>query len=84
MLQPFQHLYDNPEDVPMIPPAVAEYLQARLNAGYLMQVGTVRWLMQQGFSEAYIAGFLGGCQYAVQAIDDTETTRKQQQEDGIR
>lgn len=84
MLQPFQQLYDNPEDVPMIPLDVAEYIQARLNAGYLMQVGTTKWLMAQGYSESYIAGFLAGCQYGVQLVDDAENIRKQLQEDGVR
>lgn len=84
MLQAFKQLMENPEDVPMIPTDVAEYLQARLNAGYLMQVGTTKWLQQQGYSESYIAGFLAGCQYAVQSIDDAESVRKQLQEDGLR
>lgn len=83
MLQPFKQLIENPEDIPMIPPNVAEYLQARLNPGYLMQAGTVRWLHEQGYSENHIMGFLAGVQYAIQTIDDTETIRKQLQEDDI-
>lgn len=84
MLQPFRNLVENPRDVPLIPRDVSEYLQARLNPGYLIQAKTVAMLHAQGFSESYIAGFLAGCQYAIQAIDDVDTVRAEDDEDGIR
>ncbi|AUV61739.1 hypothetical protein HOS76_gp45 [Pseudomonas phage Henninger] len=69
MLPIVQHYINNPDDVPDIPPASAEYLNVRLNASYLIATGSVDELRKQGYSEQYIAGFLDGCHSATEIVD---------------
>lgn len=80
MLTPFKKVMENPEDVPNIPRGVMEYLQVHFNAGFQIQLGQIAELKQQGYSEAFIAGFLSGLQYCAQTLDDCEAIRKEQQE----
>lgn len=80
MLTPIKKHMENPEDIPNVPRATMEYLQVQFNAGYALQSGLINRLKQAGWSETYLAGFLGGLQYASQTLDDMETIRKEQAE----
>lgn len=69
MLKQIRHYLDNPEDIPDIPPASAEYLEVRLNASYLIATGALDEMRKAGFSEQYIAGFMDGCHAATDIIE---------------
>ncbi|WMX18737.1 hypothetical protein YpEc11_25 [Yersinia phage vB_YpEc11] len=77
MLNPIKKVIENPDDIPNVPRGVIEYLQVQFNAGFYMQQGQAFKLKQAGYSEAYIAGFLGGLQYASQTLDDMEYQRRE-------
>lgn len=77
MLNPIKKVIENPDDIPNVPRGVVEYLQVQYNAGFFMQQGFVSKLKQAGYSEAYIAGYLGGLNYASQLLDDMEYRRKE-------
>lgn len=81
MLDALQHHFDNPEDIPAIPPASSQFLQARLNPAYLMRVGVLDNLRRGGFSEQAILGFLEGANAAVELIELMEQAQKQNAED---
>ncbi|MDU3349152.1 MAG: phage protein [Clostridium sp.] len=80
MLTPFKKVMENPEDIPNIPRGVMEYLQVHFNAGFVMNLGKVAELKQQGYSDAFVAGFLSGIQYCSNMLDDAEAVRKELQE----
>ncbi|QNJ57466.1 hypothetical protein [Pseudomonas phage Waldo5] len=80
MLKVIQHHIQNPDDIPSIPPASAEYLAVRLNASYLIATGVVDDLRKQGYSEGYIAGFLDGCNAAVEITDLMQESQLQKEE----
>lgn len=69
MLSQIQHYLENPEDIPPIPKATAEYLQARLNHSYLLRTGVLDDLRRGGMSEAAILGFIEGAAAAVEIIE---------------
>lgn len=69
MLDIIQHHIRNPDDIPDIPKASADYLAVRLNASYLIATGAVDELKKLGYSEQYIAGFLDGCNSAVEITE---------------
>lgn len=69
MLRQIQERINNPEDIPDIPHASAEYLNIRLNASYLIATGAIDELRKGGYSEAYIAGFIDGCNAATEVVD---------------
>lgn len=72
-LKQIQHLLENPNDVPDIPRAVKEYLQVTLNYTYLVKSGKLKNLAAiDGQSEAFIAGFIAGCDHAATTIDMME------------
>ena len=77
MLQPIHHLLNNPEDVPDVPRAVAEYLQVRFNYAYLEQSGHIGLMRANGCSESHILGFIQGLQYASNVIDEIEIRKEQ-------
>lgn len=77
MLKPLKNIIDNPEDLPRLSLHATEYLQAHLNGGFLMQSGVIQQLKTQGYSEAFLAGFLAGAQYGCQIIDDIEIARNE-------
>lgn len=81
MLTVLQHHLDNPEDIPAIPHASSQFLQARLNPAYLMRTGVLEDLRRSGFSEQAILGFLEGVNAAVELIELMEFAQRQSHED---
>lgn len=81
MLTALQHHLDNPDDIPAIPPAASQFIQARLNPAYLMRIGALEDLRRNGFSESAILGFLEGVTAAVEVIELMETAQEQRMED---
>lgn len=69
MLKQIQHYIQNPDDIPDISPASADYLNVRLNASYLISTGAVDELRKAGFSEGYIMGFIDGCNAATEIVE---------------
>lgn len=69
MLREIQHFIDNPDDVPDIPEASAQYLKVRLNPAYLMRTGVTDLLQKAGWSEGKIMGFLEGAAAAVEIVE---------------
>jgi len=80
LLKQIQHYIHNPEDIPDIPPASAEYLEVRLNASYLIATGAIDELRKAGYSESYIAGFIDGCNAATEIVELMQETQKQKEE----
>lgn len=80
MLKIIQHHIQNPDDIPDIAPAAAEYLAVRLNASYLIATGIVDDLRKQGYSESYIAGFLDGANAAVEITELMQEAQLQKEE----
>lgn len=81
MLAIIQHHIRNPDDIPDIPQASADYLNVRLNASYLLATGAVDELRKAGYSEGYIAGFLDGCNAATEIVELMQESQRQEQED---
>lgn len=79
MLAVIQHHIRNPDDIPDIPQRSAEYLAVRLNASYLIATGSVDELRKAGYSEQYIAGFLDGCNAAVEITELMQESQRQQE-----
>ncbi|UCS82769.1 hypothetical protein vBYenPRambo_026 [Yersinia phage vB_YenP_Rambo] len=77
MLKPINHLMKNPNDIPDIPRAVAEYLQVRFNYAYLEASGHIGLMRANGCSEAHILGFIQGLQFASNVIDEVELRKDQ-------
>lgn len=75
MLREIQHYIDNPDDIPDIPDASAQYLKVRLNPAYLMRTGITDMLQKEGWSEGKVMGFLEGCASAVEIIELMQSTR---------
>lgn len=71
-LKPIQHLLENPNDVPDVPRGVKEYVQVVLNYSYLSKSNKLESLRAAGFSEAFIAGFIAGCEHGSQTLDMME------------
>lgn len=69
MLKQIQHYIHNPDDIPDIPPASADYLSARLNASYLIATGALDDLRRAGYSESHILGFIDGCNAAIEIVE---------------
>ncbi len=80
MLAIVQHYIQNPDDIPDIAPASAEYLNVRLNASYLIATGMVDELRRSGMSEQFIAGFLEGCNAATEIIELMQDSQRQQED----
>lgn len=83
MLSIIQHHLNNPDDIPDIAPAAAEYLAVRLNASYLIATGVIDDLRKAGYSEQYIAGFMDGANAAVEVTELMQEAQKQQQEEDL-
>lgn len=60
MLQQIKTVFDNPDDVPEISQASADYLMARCNYSYLQRSGVLDDLRKAGYSENHILGFVDG------------------------
>lgn len=81
MLTQLQHHLENPEDIPAIPSAASQFIQARLNPAYLMRTGALDDLRRSGFSEQAILGFLEGVTAACEVIEQMEEAQRQRHED---
>lgn len=81
MLAALQYQLENPDDIPGIPEASSQFLQARLNPAYLQRLGTLDDLRRAGFSEPAILGFLEGVTAAVELIELMESAQQQRLED---
>lgn len=75
MLKEIQHFIDNPDDIPDIPDASAQYLKVRLNPAYLMRTGITDELTKAGWSEGKIMGFLEGAAAAVEIVEQMQEAR---------
>ncbi|AAP20525.1 DUF2717 domain-containing protein [Yersinia phage phiA1122] len=82
MLTPISQLLKNPNDIPDVPRATAEYLQVRFNHAYLEASGHIGFMRASGCSEAHILGFIQGLQYASNIIDEIELRKEQLRDDG--
>ncbi|WGH28291.1 hypothetical protein 10P302A_gene0031 [Pseudomonas phage 10P302A] len=80
LLKQIQHYIHNPDDIPDIAPASADYLNVRLNASYLIATGAIDELRRAGFSEAYIAGFIDGCNAATEIVELMQESQLQKEE----
>lgn len=83
MLKQIQHYIHNPDDIPDIAPASAEYLEVRLNASYLIATGAIDELRRAGYSEAYIGGFIDGCHSATEIVELMQETQKHKEESDV-
>lgn len=81
MLSQIKHYFQNPEDIPSIPPVSAEFLKVRLNMAYLIGSGALDQLRNQGWSESAILGFLEGVNAAVEVVELMERTHEERYED---
>lgn len=80
MLKAIQHYINNPDDIPDIPLASAEYLNARLNATYLIATGALDELRKLGYSEGHILGFIDGCNAATEIVELMQENQIQKEE----
>lgn len=69
MLNDIQAVISDPENIPDIPNASAQYLNVRCNASYLVRTGALDDLRRAGFSEAYILGFIDGLNSVTELIE---------------
>ena len=69
-------LQDERLKVPAISESAIQFLHIMFNASYASKVGVIHQLKQAGYSEAYIAGFLGGLQYCSDTMDSAIAKRK--------
>ncbi|NBK20418.1 MAG: DUF2717 domain-containing protein [Spirochaetia bacterium] len=81
MLTPFQQIQENPEDVPVLTERQRQGLQARFNAGWHFETGTVAKLKSVGYSEEFILGYLAGLTKASSLLDDFESIRENLKEE---
>lgn len=75
MLKEIQHYLDNPDDIPDIPDASAQFLKVRLNPAYLMRTGFTDEAHKAGWSEGKIMGFLEGAAAAVEIVELMQEAR---------
>ena len=80
MLDIINHHIRNPDDIPGIAPAAAQYLAVRLNASYLIATGAIDDLRKAGFSEQYIAGFIDGANSAVEITELMQEAQVQKED----
>lgn len=69
MIREIQAVWDDPENIPDIPNASAQYLKVRCNASYLIRSGAIDDLRKAGFSESYIGGFIEGLNAATEIVE---------------
>jgi hypothetical protein len=81
LLKQIQHHINNPDDIPDIAPATADYLNVRLNATYLIATGALDELRKAGYSEGYIMGFVDGCNAACEIVELMQETNHPQMEE---
>lgn len=81
MLTQLLHHLENPDDIPAIPHAASQYLQARLNPAYLIRTGALDDLRRAGFSEQAVLGFIEGVTAACEVIEQMERAQQQRHEE---
>ncbi|QVV96873.1 hypothetical protein [Kosakonia phage Kc166A] len=62
--------------VPAISDSAVQFLHIMFNASYASKLGVIRDLKLAGYSEAYIAGFIGGLQYCSDTLDSAMDKRE--------
>lgn len=81
MLRDIKYQLENPEDIPSISRAAADFLKARTNFAYLTRVGTLDELRKAGWTEAAILGFAEGAQLVTELIEQMDAAQEQLLED---
>jgi len=69
MLNDIQNLFDDPDNIPDIANASAQYIKVRCNASYLIRSGAIDDLRRQGYSENHILGFIEGMNATVELVE---------------
>lgn len=62
--------------VPAFSESAVQFLHTLFNASYASKLGIITDLKAAGYSEAYIAGFLGGLQYCSDTVDSAVAKRQ--------
>ena len=62
--------------VPQFSDSGVQFLHILFNASYASKLGVINDLKSQGYSESYIAGFIGGLQYCSDTLDSAVSHRK--------
>lgn len=76
MLQPYQLILEDPENVPVISGIQKEMLQARFSPSFQMLNGVQEFLKAKGHGPEYILGFLNGMAECSQMLDTFELVSK--------
>ncbi len=69
-------LVDERLKVPAFSESAVQFLHILFNASYASKLGIINQLKQAGYSEAYIAGFIGGLQYCSDTLDSAIAKRQ--------
>lgn len=64
-------------DVPNISQSAIQFLHVLFNASYAEKMGAMSLLKQQGYSDAFIAGFIKGLQYCSDTLDSAIAMRRE-------
>lgn len=62
--------------VPAFSESAVQFLHILFNASYAAKLGIINQLKTAGYSEAYIAGFIGGLQYCSDTLDSAIAKRQ--------
>lgn len=62
--------------VPAFSESAVQFLHILFNASYASKLGVINDLKAAGYSEAYIAGFIGGLQYCSDTLDSAVDKRQ--------
>lgn len=62
--------------VPAFSESAVQFLHVLFNASYASKLGVINDLKAAGYSEGYIAGFIGGLQYCSDTLDAAVAKRK--------
>lgn len=62
--------------VPAFSESAVQFLHILFNASYASKLGVINDLKAAGYSEAYIAGFIGGLQYCSDTLDSAVAKRQ--------
>ncbi|QDH94173.1 hypothetical protein Ro103_31 [Escherichia phage vB_EcoP-Ro103C3lw] len=62
--------------VPAFSESAIQFLHILFNASYASKLGVINDLKAAGYSEGYIAGFIGGLQYCSDTLDSAVAKRQ--------
>ncbi|WBF70057.1 hypothetical protein SFP20_040 [Shigella phage SFP20] len=62
--------------VPAFSESAVQFLHILFNASYASKLGVINDLKVAGYSEGYIAGFIGGLQYCSDTLDSAVAKRQ--------